>query len=231
MWPTLVCVIAGYFIGSIPFAYLIVKGLRGIDIRTVGSKNPGATNAGRLLGFRFFLLIFVLDLLKGFGPTWLLPGMVEGSTGQTWPNLPVLVALATILGHNFPVWLRFRGGKGVATSLGAIFALDPAAAAAAAAAFCTFLIVTRYVSLSSVGGGIVLVLIHLIHTPGPWSPTNRLLSAVLVGLLAMLIVRHRANFRRILAGTEPKVPLTRVERAARAASRAASNPEQSATPP
>lgn len=227
MWPTLLCLAAGYFIGSIPFAYLIVKGLRGIDIRTVGSKNPGATNAGRLLGFRFFLLIFLLDLLKGFGPSWLLPGLVEGATNQRWPNLPVLVALATILGHNFPVWLRFRGGKGVATSLGAIFALDPAAAAAAAGAFCVFLMVTRFVSFSSVGGGITLVLIHLIHTPDPWSPANRLLSAVLVGLLAMLVFRHRANFRRIANGTEPKVPITRAERAARAASRAAPNPDPS----
>jgi glycerol-3-phosphate acyltransferase PlsY len=221
---TPLCTAAGYLIGSIPFAYLVVKWLRGIDIRTVGSGNPGATNAGRLLGFRFFLLIFAFDMLKGFAPTWLIPGLVEGATKLPWPHLPVLVALATILGHNFPVWLGFKGGKGVATSLGAILALDPAAAAAAAGAFGAFLLVTRYVSLSSVGGGIVLVLVHLTHTPDPWGPDGRLLSAVLVGLLVMLVVRHRANFRRVLAGTEPKVPLTRAERAARREAKAGTPP-------
>src|SRR5271166_804174 len=113
----------GYLIGSIPFGYLVYYWIRGVDIRTVGSGNIGATNVGRNLGFRYFLLVFALDVLKGFVPTAGLPLGLK-SMGIVPPaDLPVFVALASILGHNFPVHLRFKGGKGVATSLGGLLAL------------------------------------------------------------------------------------------------------------
>src|SRR3954468_15758840 len=108
-------VVVAYLIGAIPFAYLVVYWAKGIDIRTVGSGNVGATNVGRVLGFRYFLLVFALDVLKGLLPTLGIPRAVAAE-GFGVPALPVLVALATILGHNFPIYLKFRGGKGVATS-------------------------------------------------------------------------------------------------------------------
>ena len=112
-------VLAAYLIGSIPFGYLTARLVKGIDIRTVGSGNLGATNVGRVLGPRYFWLVLALDALKGFGPTWAFPELLRQRADSVPPDLPVLIALATILGHTFPVYLKFRGGKGVATSLGA----------------------------------------------------------------------------------------------------------------
>ena len=194
-----------YLIGAIPFAYLIVLARQGIDIRTVGSGNVGATNAARVLGFRYFLVIFTLDFLKGFLPTWGLPQLV----GQTGGTLTVLVALATILGHNFPIYLRFRGGKGVATSLGALSALDPIAAFSAVLTFLACLAGTGFVSLSSIVGGLAFVLTYLVRTARPFSTEHAALTLAAIGLLVMLAVRHRKNFARIAAGTEPRVSLRR----------------------
>ena len=193
-----------YLVGAIPFAYLIVYIVRRVDIRTLGSGNVGATNAGRLLGFRYFAPIFALDLLKGLLPTLVLPALVRRA-GFPAGGLDVAVALAAILGHNFPIYLRFRGGKGVATSLGALIALDPSASAAMVAAAAVFLVVTRYVSMASVGGGLVFVVVHFARVDSPWSPPERAMSALTLLLLGMVIVRHRANFARIRSGTEPRV--------------------------
>ncbi len=201
----IIAAVLGYFFGAIPFAYLIVRARKGIDIRTIGSGNVGATNAGRLLGFRYFLLVFALDISKGLLPTLLLPRLAEYLAGTELPSLPVFVALTTILGHNFPIYLRFRGGKGVATSLGALFALDPFASAATASAFLVFVLITRIVSLSSVMAGIVFVLVHFSTTEHPWSRRELAMSVVTIGLLGMLIMRHRANFVRIWQGTEPRI--------------------------
>ena len=121
-------VLAAYLAGSIPFGYLVVYWVKGIDIRTVGSGNLGATNVGRALGFRYFLLVFLLDMLKGFLPTLGFPMLVSRLSGAAPADLPVAVALAAILGHTFPVYLKFRGGKGVATSVGTVLALDPVSA-------------------------------------------------------------------------------------------------------
>lgn len=202
-------VIAAYLLGGVPFAYLLVRWRKGIDIRTVGSGNVGATNAGRLLGFRYFLLIFALDVLKGFLPTWGLPRLVAAWIGEPGPAaLPVLVGLGTILGHNFPVYLRFRGGKGVATSLGAFAALEPFASAGALLSFLVALAVTRYVSLSSIVGALAFVLAYFSRAADPWG-LEIVRTLVIIVLVGMLIVRHRQNFVRIARGTEPKVALGR----------------------
>ena len=124
--------LAGYLVGSIPFGYLVYYWARGVDIRTVGSGNIGATNVGRQLGFRYFLLVFALDVLKGLVPTLGVPLGIKSMGIEPTADLPVFVALASILGHNFPVYLKLQGGKGVATSLGALLALDPIACGAAA---------------------------------------------------------------------------------------------------
>lgn len=195
-----VLILPSYLFGAIPFAYLIVRAVKGVDIRTVGSGNVGATNAGRVLGFRYFLLIFTLDVVKGALPTYLIPKLAP-----TLPALPVLVALAAILGHNFPIYLKFKGGKGVATSLGALAVLDPIASGSTVVAFILFLLVTRFVSMSSVLAGLVFVLVHFLRVERPWGREEVAMSVVTIGLLAMLTVRHRANFVRIASGTEPKV--------------------------
>jgi glycerol-3-phosphate acyltransferase PlsY len=208
--PALIATIAGYFLGAIPFAYLIVRARKGIDIRTVGSGNVGATNAGRILGFRYFLLIFGLDLLKGLFPTLLLPRLVEQLTGSPGPpTLPVFIALATILGHNFPVYLGFKGGKGVATSFGALLALDPVSSLSALATFVVVLLVTRFVSMSSILGAVAFAGVHFSRVERPWSRDELPMSLVTILLVVMLVVRHRTNLVRIARGTESKVMLGR----------------------
>lgn len=205
----LLAVAAGYLIGAIPFGYLTARWVRGIDIRTVGSGNIGATNVGRVLGFRYFVLVFLLDMLKGFLPTYYLPRLVARLGGEDLAQLGVLVALASILGHNFPIYLRLRGGKGVATSLGALLALDWVASVAAAVGFLVGLAVTGYVSLSSLLGGLVFLAAHFLRVEDPWTRDHLSMSVVTIGLVGLLFIRHRKNLARIRAGTEPKVSFRR----------------------
>ncbi|MGZ5943810.1 MAG: glycerol-3-phosphate 1-O-acyltransferase PlsY [Isosphaeraceae bacterium] len=196
----------GYLIGSIPFGYLVYYWVRGVDIRTVGSGNIGATNVGRNLGFRYFLLVFALDVLKGFVPTFGVPLGLKSMGILPPADLPVFVALASILGHNFPAYLRFKGGKGVATSLGGLLALDPLACGAAAVGFFLVFFPTRYVSLSSIAGALAFAAGHFARAAQPWSKENLAMSILSMTIPALLLVRHHKNLRRILAGTEPKVP-------------------------
>ncbi len=200
-------VLMAYLIGGIPFGFMTARWVKGIDIRTVGSGNIGATNVGRVLGFRFFVLVFLLDMLKGFLPTSGFPRALAEAGWHPPPELGVLVALATILGHNFPIYLGFRGGKGVATSLGAVLALDMVAALASASGFVICLLVTRYVSVSSLGGGLVFLIVSFGRVKEPWSRDHFAMSALIIGLMILLFVRHRKNLARIAAGTEPKVSL------------------------
>ena len=194
-----------YLIGSIPFGYLIARGVAGIDIRTVGSGNIGATNVGRVLGFRFFVAVFLLDFAKGFLPTYFLPSLL----GSNWPDLPVGVAVATILGHNFPIFLGFRGGKGVATSLGAVWALDSIASMAAASGFGVLIATTRFVSVASLGGGLTWIAVHFARADDPWGRGQIALSVASIGLMGLLIARHRKNLARLADGTEPRVSIGR----------------------
>lgn len=202
---SVVAVLLGYLIGAIPFGFLIAKAVKGVDVRTVGSGNIGATNVARALGFKFFPLVFALDAAKGYLPTFFFPRLVEHWTGSPVPDLPPIVALATILGHNFPIYLGFKGGKGAATSLGAVFALDAVAGVFAACGFVIVLVFTRFVSLASIGGGLFFMLAYFARTPEPFGPNHRTMSAMTLGLMALLIARHRGNLGRIVAGTEPKV--------------------------
>jgi len=201
--------LTGYLIGAVPFGYLVYRWATGIDIRTVGSGNIGATNVGRLLGFRYFLLVFILDVLKGLVPV-LGMSLAMRSLGATPPtDLSVFVALASILGHNFPVYLGFKGGKGVATSLGALLALEPLSCAAAAVGFCVVFFLARYVSLSSIAGALAFVAGHFALIKSPWSREHFAMSTLAISIAVLLIVRHHENLSRILAGTEPRVPLRR----------------------
>jgi glycerol-3-phosphate acyltransferase PlsY len=202
-------VLAAYLIGSIPFAYVIPRLVKGIDIRTVGSGNPGATNVGRVLGVRYFWLVLALDALKGFVPTWGFPELLRHGAGTVPPAGPVLIALAAILGHTFPVYLGFRGGKGVATSLGAVLALDAVSTAVAVVVFGVVLGISRYMSLASLVGGVAFVAAHFLRVAAPFSREQSAMSLFSIAVVALLFVRHRANLARIWAGTENRVNLGR----------------------
>ena len=218
---SLAAVLASYLLGSIPFGFLVARWFGGVDIRSVGSGNIGATNVGRVLGFRFFVIVFALDFLKGFLPTRYLPLMVARATDLDLPDLPVLVAVAAILGHNFPLYLKFRGGKGVATSLGSVFALDAIASAASATGFVVLLLLTRYVSMSSIGGGLVWLIAHFARVDRPLARDQIAMTVASIGLMGLLIVRHRNNLVRIGAGTEPKVNLRKKKKPDRPSGRVA----------
>jgi glycerol-3-phosphate acyltransferase PlsY len=202
-------ILAAYLIGAIPFGYLIAHAVRGIDIRTVGSGNLGATNVGRVLGRRYFFIVLALDLAKGLLPTIGLPWIVGRLTGAVPVDLPVWVALAAILGHTIPIYLRFRGGKGVATSLGAVLALDPASCAAAILVFGVVLVITRYMSLASLLGGAGFTVAHFIRDPAPFSREHIAMSLFSVAVVGLLVVRHRSNIARIRQGMENRVNLGR----------------------
>jgi glycerol-3-phosphate acyltransferase PlsY len=202
-------VLAAYLIGSIPFGYLIARAVKGIDIRTVGSGNLGATNVGRILGRPYFFLVLALDLAKGLLPTLGLPWLVGRLSGEAPVDLPVLVGLAAILGHTFPIYLRFRGGKGVATSLGAVLALDPTSCVVAILVFGVVLVTTRYMSLASLVGGAGFAVAHFLLHPAPLSREHIAMSLFSVAVVGLLVVRHRSNIARIRAGTENRVNLGR----------------------
>ncbi len=216
MTSTLLPLALAYLVGSIPFGYLIARTIAGVDIRTLGSGNIGATNVGRVLGFRFFVAVFLLDFLKGYLPTRFFPS----AFGLGWPDLPVGVAVAAILGHNFPIFLGFKGGKGVATSLGAVWALDWVASLAAASGFGLLLAAFRFVSVASLGGGLTWIAVHFARTADAWGRNQVALSVASIGLMGLLIARHRHNLARLAAGTEPRVAFRRKIRESTEARRA-----------
>jgi glycerol-3-phosphate acyltransferase PlsY len=207
-----------YFLGGIPFGFLTGK-LKGVDIRQHGSGNIGATNAGRVLGKPYGILAFVLDLAKGLLPV-LLMGMLiprtPGVTGGIAYLLWILAAAGCIIGHVFPVYLGFKGGKGVATSLGAVLGIYPYLTVPGLIAFGIWIIltaVTRYVSVGSVGAAcafpitFVLLVIWRSSGEGEWPRAADLWPLYVFSfLLAGLVVyRHRSNLQRLWAGTESKI--------------------------
>lgn len=200
-----------YFIGAIPFG-LIVGFSRGVDVRTTGSGNIGATNVGRLLGKRFFFLVFFLDLLKSLVPmgmaSWIVTTIPDAQ--RDWPLYLVwlLVGFAAVIGHMFSVFLRFKGGKGVATSAGVVLGLYPYFTLAGLAVVGVFLVVfcaTRYISLGSLAAACTFAPIYFaIGAARRWPVTGDqlplLVFAVIMG--AMIVWKHRTNIARLRAGTE-----------------------------
>lgn len=191
-----------YLSGSIPFA-LLLGFAAGTDIRRHGSKNIGATNALRVCGPKWGVPALLLDAFKGALPVLFLPGLLVPVLAPPWPA--ILCAVAAVLGHNFPVWLGFRGGKGVATSAGAFAGLMWQPFLVALAAFVATVAIWRYISLGSMVGSVVLVVAALAFLPSPLG-ANLPLTAAAVLLAILLIARHRANISRILAGTENRFP-------------------------
>lgn len=206
--PALVLILvslAGYLIGAIPFGYLIARS-RGVDILRQGSGNIGATNVARLLGARLGILVFVLDFAKGALPV-LAAAWIAGQSDSGLPkdSLQVVAGLAAFLGHLFPVYLRFRGGKGVATGAGVVVVLLPLQAAGALLTWVAILCLTRYVSLSSLAAVSVLCALRLALTTEPLAPGQRILTLFCFVAAGLVFVRHRANINRLLHGTENRV--------------------------
>lgn len=219
MWTVAIaCVVAGYLCGSIPFGLLVGR-LKGVDVRKHGSGNIGATNVGRVVGRPYGILVFVLDLLKGLVPVAVAGRLLHAGAGGpeqvtvlvAW----VAVAAACILGHMFPLYLGFKGGKGVATSLGALLGIFPYFTWPGLAAFGLWIILTgatRYVSVGSVGAaGAFPVIFALSVHYGAWGASRYLwplyVFAIVVALL--VIYRHRGNLKRLAQGTEPKIGSSR----------------------
>jgi glycerol-3-phosphate acyltransferase PlsY len=162
-----------------------------------------------VLGVRYFWLVLALDLLKGFLPTLGFPWLMRRWPGGAPLDLPVLIALAAILGHTFPVYLKFRGGKGVATSLGCVLALDPVSCAVATLVFGVVLWSARYVSLASLVGGLAFAGAHFFRETTPWSREHIAMSLFTIAVVALLVVRHHSNLVRIWLGTESRVNIRR----------------------
>lgn len=205
----LITVAATYLIGSIPFGLLVARFVGGIDIRQHGSGNIGATNVGRTLGRKYFFVVFMLDMLKGFLPTFL---AVQETAQVKFTDLtplvshaPILVAAAAVLGHNFPIYLKFKGGKGVATSLGVVLAIDLNSSLLALSIFLVTLGIWRYISLSSLLATTGFLLGHFSTTDKPFGRLEWGTSVIMIGLWGMMLWRHKANIGRIISGTEPKI--------------------------
>ncbi|MFO0948251.1 MAG: glycerol-3-phosphate 1-O-acyltransferase PlsY [Planctomycetota bacterium] len=205
--------LAAFLVGGIPFGFLVAKGRAGIDIREHGSGNIGATNVGRVLGLPYFFLVFVLDFLKGALPVLASIGIQESqrdASGMISANalyLPEVAALAAVLGHLFPIYLRFRGGKGVATTIGALLPLAPIPLICGLVTWCLLVLTTRMVSVGSIGFAIVFAVAHFLFVSAPFARESLGLTVLVLAAACLVIVRHRENISRILRGTESKVRL------------------------
>lgn len=191
---------AGYVCGSIPFGLIAGRVVKGIDLREYGSHNVGATNVFRVVGKSWGIVVLILDALKGYTavqlPLWL--------WGAEWPvPLKIVLGLCAILGHSFSVWLKGKGGKGVATSLGVFLAVTPHATLTAFAFFWIVFAVTRIISVSSLSAALVFPLLVLIFEHG--SPGFAWLIATAVSLCAFIFFTHRANIDRLRRGEEKRL--------------------------
>lgn len=184
--------IAGaYLLGAAPASYVAGR-LGGVDLRQHGSRNLGATNVYRILGWKYAVPVALFDVAKGAVPAALARGF---GTGDAW--LPLAVGVATVVGHVFPVYLRFRGGKGVATASGVVLALAPVAFAASAVVWVAVVLTTRFVSLASMAGAAAFPVAVALTGAG-----NRYVLGMGVVLAAFIVYTHRDNIRRLVAGTE-----------------------------
>lgn len=189
---TILLLIAAYFIGGIPFGYLLVRWRTGEDVRALGSGNIGATNVHRSAGLALGIATLLLDIAKGWVAVWLMAGY--GSAEPLWT---ALAALAVVLGHAFPAVLKFQGGKAVASFVGAFAYLAPLPILAITIVFLLVVAITRFISLGSiVGAGLFPVAVWMID-----HPATPLVAAAFAGG-AFIIWRHRANIERLRAGTE-----------------------------
>jgi glycerol-3-phosphate acyltransferase PlsY len=204
MLALLITGLASYLIGSIPAGYIAGR-IAGIDIRTAGSGNIGATNVTRVLGKRYGYPVFTVDFLKGLAAVSMSIAIAKHAQPISLPIdlFGIVAAVCCVLGHSFPVWLRFKGGKGVATSAGALVGLMPFVALIAVAVWLIIFQLTRYVSVASMTAALavpitILIMMFLGQTRG----TALLYFSIC--LAAVVILRHRSNLSRLVRGTEPR---------------------------
>ncbi len=186
--------LSAYLIGSIPFGLLIAK-TKGLDIRKQGSGNIGATNVLRCLGKPLGITCFVLDVLKGYLPAFVFP--MVGKIGADFPSIGILFGAAAILGHNFPIFLKFKGGKGIATSAGVLLGVAPLAVGLGILTWAIIFFISGYVSLGSIIAALVVAIVG-------WLRYDITTALALTLLGALAIYRHRENIKRLLAGEENK---------------------------
>ena len=191
--------LGSYLLGAVPFGFVLARSLRGVDLREVGSGNIGATNAMRVLGKGWGAVAFLLDLAKGFVPVQVFAQLaLSQELGSTW--IAVLCGAAAVCGHVWPVYLGFKGGKAVATGMGAIIAIDPVVALGAALAWVVVHKLTGYVSLASLAMGVGFPSFALMRALQGAVGAELILGTS--ALAALILVRHRSNIARLLAGTE-----------------------------
>jgi glycerol-3-phosphate acyltransferase PlsY len=197
--------VASYLLGAIPFGYLVAR-WRGHDIRREGSGNIGATNVARVLGLRWGLLVFALDFGKGALPVALARLLPPPGDSELLPDtLPVLAGIAAFVGHLVPIYLRFRGGKGVATGCGVIAVLLPVYALIILLAWGLVLALTRYVAVASIAAAMLLFVLRLSFTPEPLSNDHVVVTTFCAAGALLVLVRHHSNLRRLRQGTEPRL--------------------------
>jgi acyl phosphate:glycerol-3-phosphate acyltransferase len=194
----LLLVLGAYALGSIPSSYWLGRAVFGVDLRQVGSGNLGATNTYRALGWKPALGVFGVDVFKGWAPVVGFPALLPAGASAAWP---FLFGGAAILGHVFSVWVGSKGGKGVATSTGVFLALAPAAVGIAFLVWGVTVAWTRYVSLGSILAALVLP-VALLLTP---HAGGRALWVFTLALSGFVVFAHRANVRRLMAGTENRI--------------------------
>jgi acyl phosphate:glycerol-3-phosphate acyltransferase len=195
---TILLLAAAYLLGSIPFGLILAKLFAGSDIRKAGSGNIGATNVARVAGPAAGILTLALDVVKGAAAVWLAARFTDqSSTAMT------LAAVGALIGHCFPVWLKFKGGKGVATALGVFLVLAPMAALGALLVFIVVSVTWRYVSLGSVAAAAAMpLLMYFLWAPGHAPPLVVDFGTLFAS--ALVIFKHDANLQRLVDGTEPK---------------------------
>jgi glycerol-3-phosphate acyltransferase PlsY len=199
-------IVVAYLIGSVPTSVWVSKGVFGIDIREYGSGNAGATNTFRVLGSRWGTFVMIMDMLKGVAATslyLLLPWYAESVNEWDRTNLMVGLGLAAVLGHIFPIWADFRGGKGVATLFGMIVAIQPLVAICCVGVFLLVLYTTRFVSLSSILASIAFAVLILFI----FNEKEPLYRAFAIAVALLVVLTHQKNITRLLRGSESKVPI------------------------
>jgi glycerol-3-phosphate acyltransferase PlsY len=197
-------IVCAYLIGSIPTSVWVSKYLYGIDIRDYGSGNAGATNTYRVLGPRLGTFVMMIDILKGVAATslyLLIPYYMHDEWDRT--NLMVGLGLASVVGHIFPIWADFRGGKGVATLFGMVLAIQPLVALCCVAVFLFVLFLTRFVSLSSILASVAFAVLILFI----FNEKEPLYRGFAIAVALMVLLTHQKNIGRILRGNESKVPI------------------------
>jgi glycerol-3-phosphate acyltransferase PlsY len=196
--------ILSYLLGSIPFGIIICKLWKGIDIREYGSKNPGATNVYRIIGSIPALIVLLLDISKGLIATLLISRIIIDQPILNHTSLMIIAGLVVILGHIFPVFASFKGGKGVATGLGVLISLAPVELIFALLLFLIIVAITRYVSLGSLSSALFILLALIFEKYYLYKTVaDELLIAVIV-LMVFIFYTHRSNIKRLLNGTENK---------------------------